>query len=183
MVVAIESKRVDGVSSASLPATAYTVVARSDRERKSETGVSINVKGNGRMKHRALACAGVVLGVVLMMSSYAVPMASAAGGTAPTAMITSVGCPSDLGGALSVTYEYSGFPGSVRTVDFQVANAGDQQAVVKGGTGPQGGIPAFFAIPSGQTAPYTWGVVTVQLLGNSGNVIKGSTMMSASVTC
>ena len=134
------------------------------------------------MKHRALAYAGVILGVVLMMSSYAVPMASAAGGTA---MITSVGCRTDLTGApLSVTYEYSGFPGSVRTVNFHVANvvAGDQQAAVKGGTGPQGGVTAFFQRPNG-TSPFTWGEVTVELLGNSGKVIQGSTIMSASVTC
>jgi hypothetical protein len=132
------------------------------------------------MKLRALGYAGVVLGVVLMMSSYAVPVASAAGGTA---MITSVGCPANHGGDLGVTYEYSGFPGSVRTVDFHVANvvAGDQQAAVKGGTGPQGGVTAFFA-PNG-TSPFDWGQVTVQLLGNSGKVIQGSTIMSTPVPC
>jgi hypothetical protein len=130
------------------------------------------------MKHRALAYAGVVLGVVLMMSAYTAPMASAAGGTAPTAMITSVGCRTDLGGALAVTYQYSGFPGSVRSVDFHVEHvvAGDQVASVKGGTGPQAGVTAFFAVPNG-ISPFTWGQVTVQLLGNSGKVIQGSTFV------
>jgi hypothetical protein len=129
------------------------------------------------MKLRALAYAGVVLGVVLMMSSYAEPMASAAGGSAPTAMITSVGCPSGFNGALSVTYQYSGFPGSVRTVDFLVQNAGEQTQAVKGGTGSQSGNTAFFQVPQGGISPFTWGEVTVQLLSNSSKVIQGSTIV------
>jgi hypothetical protein len=131
------------------------------------------------MKHRAVAFAGIVLGIVALASSFAEPMAFAQGRTGPSATIT-VTCRST--GVLFVDDTYSGFPGGVRGVDFLVGKVGETVDPVKGGSGEM--IQAFNQSTLG--SPVDWGAVSVQLLGQNGRVIAGSTVVwdtGSPVTC
>jgi hypothetical protein len=131
------------------------------------------------MKYRALACAGVALGIVALASSFAEPMASAQGSSRSTATIT-LTCRST--GDLFVDYSYSGFPGAVRGVDFAVGIVGDTVDSVKGGSGEV--IQAFNKTFVG--SPIAWGAVSAQLVGQNGRVIAGSVLVANggnAVTC
>jgi hypothetical protein len=121
------------------------------------------------MKLRVLSYSGVVLGVIALTSSFAEPMVAAqGGGTGATATIA-VTCRSQ--GDLFVDYTYSGFPGSVRGVDFHVGKVGDIVDTVKGGTGEV--IQAFNLTTVG--TPINWGTVGAALVSRTGKVIGGST--------
>jgi hypothetical protein len=131
------------------------------------------------MKHRVLACAGLTLGVVALVSSFAEPMAFAQGPSRATATIT-VTCRST--GDLFVGYTYSGFSGAVRGVDFANGIFGETVDAVKGGSGEV--IQAFNKTTVG--SPIDWGAASAQLLGQNGKVIAGSTLVwenGTSVTC
>jgi hypothetical protein len=136
--------------------------------------------GEDKMKHRVLGCCGVVLGVIVLTSSFAVPMVSAQGnGAGPTATIA-VTCRST--GDLFVDYSYSGFSGAVRGVDFHVDKVGDIVVTVKGGTGEV--IQAFNQTAVG--TPINWGTVGAELVSHTGKIVGGSTTGWASgkaVTC
>jgi hypothetical protein len=121
------------------------------------------------MKHRALAYAAVVLGIVAMASSFAEPVAVAQGSSGPTATIT-VTC--QFPGALMVAYTYSGFSGPVRGVDFVVGIGGETVAAVKGKSG--GAMQGFNKSNLGSQ---NWGAVSAQLLNQKGEVIAGSTVV------
>ncbi len=120
------------------------------------------------MKLRALAYAGVALGISALVSPLAEPMASAQGNPAQTATIT-VTCPST--GDLFVDYAWSGFSGAVRGVDFVVGIYGETIDPVKGGSGEV--IQAFNQTAVG--SPVDFGAVSAQLVSQSGKVIAGST--------
>lgn len=122
------------------------------------------------MKHRAPAYAGVVLGVVALASSFAEPMAFANGSSGPTAAIT-VTCQGQ--GELLVGDTYSGYPGSVRGVDFVTGISSEINDAVKGRSGEA--MQGFNR--SNVPGPTDWGTVSVQLLGQSGKVIAGSTLV------
>ena len=131
------------------------------------------------MKHRALAYAGMALGIVALASSFAEPMAFAQGRTGPSATIT-VTCRST--GVLFVDDTYSGFPGAVRGVDFIVGKVGETVDPVKGGSGEVN--QAFNQSNVG--SPIDWGAVSVQLLSQNGRVIAGSPTVwetNSPVTC
>ena len=133
----------------------------------------------GSMKHRALAYAGMALGILALASSFAEPMAFAQGRTGPSATIT-VTCRST--GVLFVDDTYSGFPGAVRGVDFIVGKVGETVDPMKGGSNEV--TQAFNQSRVG--SPIDWGAVSVQLLGQSGRVIAGSTAVwdtGSPVTC
>jgi len=130
------------------------------------------------MKHRALAYAAVVLGVVALASSFAEPVAFAQGSSGPTATIT-VTCQGP--GALMVGYTYSGFSGAVRGVDIVVGIVGETVDAVKGrsGEGGQG-------FNKSNLGSQNWGTVSAHLLSHRGAVIAGSTLVwndGNSVTC
>jgi hypothetical protein len=130
------------------------------------------------MKHRVLAYAGVVLGVVALASSFAEPLAfaSGSGGSATT---MAAGC-STTAGVLSVDYKYSGFSGGVRGVDFNVGNVADIVDAVKGGAGE---VTQDFHFPLGQSAPFTFTGISARLVSQSGKVIPGSTLSADPTTC
>lgn len=119
------------------------------------------------MKHRALAYAGVVLGVVALASSFAEPMAVANGSTGRTATIT-VTCQNT--GEIVVGLIYSGFSGGVRGADFFVG-AGETFDPVRGRSGDVG--QGFNQHNVGN--PIDWGAISAQLVGQNGRVIAGST--------
>jgi hypothetical protein len=131
------------------------------------------------MKHRVLACAGLTLGVVALVSSFAEPMAFAQGPSGATATIT-VTCQST--GDLFVGDTYSGFSGAVRGVDFVVGIEGDTIVTVKGGSGEV--IQAFNKTIVG--SPIAWGAVSAHLVGQNNRVIAGSVVVANGgnpVTC
>jgi hypothetical protein len=128
------------------------------------------------MKYRALAYAGVVLGVVALASSFAEPFAS--GSTKSTAI--SATCSTTSTGVLFVDYTYSGFSGGVRGVDFTVSNVADIVDAVKGGSGE---VRQAFHAPSGASSPFTFTGITAQLVNQSGKVIAGSATSADPESC
>jgi len=131
------------------------------------------------MKHRALAYAGVMLGVVAFASSFAEPVALAQGNSCQTATIV-VTCKGT--GVLSVDYSYSGFSGAVRNVQFDVGNFGTTLDPVKGGSDDVS--QAFNQSLLGRSID--WGGVSAQLLSHNGKVMAGSPLVwnnGSSVTC
>jgi hypothetical protein len=106
-------------------------------------------------------------------------MAFAQGSRGPTASIT-VTCRGT--GDLFVDYTYSGFSGGVRGVDFLVGRVGETVDAVKGGSGEV--VQAFNQSAVG--SPIDWGAVSAWLVGHTGKVIDGSTIVwnnSNPVTC
>jgi hypothetical protein len=129
------------------------------------------------MKYRALAYAGVVLGVVALASSFAEPFAG--GSTKSTATISAV-CSTTSTGVLFVDYTYAGFSGGVRGVDFSVSNVADITDPMKGGSGE---VRQAFHAPSGASSPFTFTGITAQLVNQSGKVIAGSATSADPESC
>jgi hypothetical protein len=131
------------------------------------------------MRHRALAYAGVVLGVAAL-ASFVEPMTLAQGSPVRTATVT-VSCQAP--GKLLVSDSYSGFPGAVRGVDFLVGSVGSTpDMMVKGGDGQ---FSQGFNQPTSGSA-VDFGTVGADLLDQSGKVIDGSTALGNNgnpVTC
>jgi hypothetical protein len=125
------------------------------------------------MRHRALAYAGVVLGVVAF-AAFVEPMALAQGSPVRIATVT-VSCQGP--GELLVSDSYSGFPGAVRGVDFLVGSVGSTPDMMgKGGDGQLS--QGFNQGGSGSTVDF--GTVGAALLDQSGKVIDGSSALANS---